>query len=323
MDRYPTPTSAASLTAARLGAFLRRSSYSGKKPPEELLARLRQAPKPAGCLEESTLTGLVNAHVNQLRALLAILKELNHAIAVEVAAHPYAGLFAPMPRIGGLNLAQVVGEVGPILERAENAAQVAAEVGVAPVTHESGTRRSVVFGMAVNQLRPASHDGVRRQQPPRRCLGRQPLRRRAGPRQATPTRDPDPRPRLGPRDVAMLENEHALQPRQTHLKGVRSCRGERRSVLQRAPSCRRRPVCLPLLWLFDPQRTGWVVDLPSVLLGRRRARHPRRRHRARRAKRHGELSLDHARNTFAKIGASSAKWLAHVRPPLDDEHPLS
>ncbi|WP_344292669.1 transposase, partial [Actinopolymorpha rutila] len=150
LARYPTPVSASRLTAARLGAFLRRNSYSGKKPPEELLARLGQAPKPTGCLDESTLTGLVNAHVNQLRALLAILKELNHTIAVAVEAHPYAGLFAPMPRIGGLNLAQVVGEVGPILERAENAAQVAAEVGVAPVTHESGTRRSVVFRMAVN-----------------------------------------------------------------------------------------------------------------------------------------------------------------------------
>jgi hypothetical protein len=50
-----------------------------------------------------------------------------------------------LPRMGRLNLAQVVPEGGPILGRSESAEQVAAEAGVAPVTCASGHRRSVAF----------------------------------------------------------------------------------------------------------------------------------------------------------------------------------
>jgi hypothetical protein len=39
----------------------------------------------------------------------------------------YAGLLADLPRTGTLNLAQIIGEAGPILERATNFDQLAAE----------------------------------------------------------------------------------------------------------------------------------------------------------------------------------------------------
>jgi transposase len=129
---------------------LRRNGYSGKKPAAELLGRLRHAPSPAGCLTDEVLAGLVKAHVVHLRTVLGTLAEMNKTINGVLGEHSYASLFSALPRIGRLNLAQVVGEVGPILERADDAQQVAAEAGVAPVTHESGTRRNVVFRAAVN-----------------------------------------------------------------------------------------------------------------------------------------------------------------------------
>jgi len=101
------------------------------------VARLRRAPRPASSLPEDLLTGLVTAHISQLQTSLGLLRGLEQLIASRVATHPYAHLFAAMPRIGTLNLAQIVAEVGPIPERAENAEQVAAEAGVAPVTYAS------------------------------------------------------------------------------------------------------------------------------------------------------------------------------------------
>ncbi|WP_442914238.1 CPCC family cysteine-rich protein [Kribbella sp. NBC_01245] len=36
----------------------------------------------------------------------------------------------------------------------------------------------------------------------------------------------------------------------------------------------------------------------------------------------GKLSLAHARNNFARFGASSERRVANVRPARDEEHPL-
>ena len=151
LTRYPTPASAEPITPAVMGRFLKRQGYSGKKDPAVLVSRLRRAPRPASSLPEDLLTALVSAYVTQLQTALRVLRQLEEPIAAQVRAHPYAYLFAAMPRIGTLNLAQIVGEVGPILERAENAEQVAAEAGVAPVTYASGPKRSVAFRVAANR----------------------------------------------------------------------------------------------------------------------------------------------------------------------------
>jgi transposase len=68
-----------------------------------------------------TLTELVLAQVRLLRTLLA-----------------------PMPRIGEVNLVQIVAEVGPILERVDTAEQAIAECGAAPVTRASGKTKTWV-----------------------------------------------------------------------------------------------------------------------------------------------------------------------------------
>ena len=60
--------------------------------------------------------------------------------------------------IGTLNLAQIIGEVGPILERATSFDQLAAETGLAPVTRSSGKTHTVAFRYATNRrARQALH----------------------------------------------------------------------------------------------------------------------------------------------------------------------
>ncbi len=55
-----------------------------------------------------------------------------------------------MPRIGEVNLAQIVAEVGPILARAVDVEHACAEVSASPVTKKSGKGRAVNFRSTVN-----------------------------------------------------------------------------------------------------------------------------------------------------------------------------
>lgn len=151
LDRYPTPQAAATLTAGRLEAFCKRHGYSGRRPGSVLIERLRAAPAPASRLGQATITRLVSVQVRLVRALRATIRELDTAITAAVTTHPYAALIAGLPRIGTINLGQIIGEIGPMLERAESCAQLAAETGAAPVTKESGKHRTVNFRHAVNR----------------------------------------------------------------------------------------------------------------------------------------------------------------------------
>jgi transposase len=150
LEDYPTPESAERLGEARMRMFCARHSYCGRRTPAELLGRLRSAPVAIRSLDPQVLTELVRAQVLVLRTLLRSIADLDRAIAAALAEHPRAHLLAAMPRIGELNLAQIVAEVGPILDRAVDVEHAASEVGCAPVTKESGKGRSVQFRWAVN-----------------------------------------------------------------------------------------------------------------------------------------------------------------------------
>jgi transposase len=147
---YPTPQSAARLGQARLAAFCRRHAYRGGKPPAELLARLRAAPVPSTGLAPAVLAQLVTAQVQLLRSLQATIGELEAAIKQRVAEHPRAELLRALPGVGTINLAQLLAEVGPILDRVSTAEQAAAECGAAPVTRASGKTSGVYFRWAAN-----------------------------------------------------------------------------------------------------------------------------------------------------------------------------
>jgi len=150
LERYPTPTAAARLGEARLSAFLRRHSYCGRRRTPELLARLRAAPVANAGLDPEVLAECVQAQVRVLRTLLTSLADLERAIAAVLPEHPQATLLAPLPRIGQINMAQVLAEVGPILDRAHSVGQACADAGAAPVTRASGKSSAVCFRWAAD-----------------------------------------------------------------------------------------------------------------------------------------------------------------------------
>lgn len=148
---YPTPAAAARLGEARIRMFCERHSYSGRRTPAELVERLRSAPEPTGTLPPETLAKLVGAQVRLLAGLLATIADLDRAMGAALEKHSKTILLASLPRVGTINLAQIIGEVGPILARATNIDHACAEVGASPVTKESGKGpRTVSFRWAVN-----------------------------------------------------------------------------------------------------------------------------------------------------------------------------
>jgi transposase len=158
LEAYPTPQAATRLGEARLAAFCRRHSYRGGRSPAELLTRLRSVPTPPVGLAPEVLTELIGAQVRLLRTLLATISDLDRAVGAALLDHAKAELLAPMPRIGEVNLAQLLAEVGPILDRVDNAEQAIAECGAAPVTRASGKTRTVGFRWAANRrARTALH----------------------------------------------------------------------------------------------------------------------------------------------------------------------
>jgi hypothetical protein len=149
--RLPDPQAAARLGQARMASFCRRHSYRGGKTPAQLLARLRSAPTAPVGIPAATLAILVHAQVELLRTLLGTIAELDAAIATRVATYPRAQLLAALPGVGTINLAQLLAEVGPVLDRVANAEQAAAECGAAPVTRASGKTTGVYFRWAANR----------------------------------------------------------------------------------------------------------------------------------------------------------------------------
>jgi len=150
LTRYPTPESAAHLGEGRMAIFLKREGYSGRRSASELVERLREAPQPISPLDPEILAVLVEAQVGLLRTLRGTLADLEAALKVRLAGCEKARLLASLPRVGEVNLAQIVAEVGPILERAESVELVSAEVGASPVTRASGGYRNVSFRHACN-----------------------------------------------------------------------------------------------------------------------------------------------------------------------------
>lgn len=151
LERYPTPQSAALLGEKRLGAFLARQQYSGRRSATELLERLRNAPvSVAGELEADAKGECVRALIAVLRPLVAQIAALTSAIEHAVDAHPDAKIVTPLFRSGRVCAAQILAELGDDRARYVSDDHLAAESGVAPVTRESGKQRAVTFRWACN-----------------------------------------------------------------------------------------------------------------------------------------------------------------------------
>ena len=157
VSRYPTPDSASRLGEKRLAGFLAQHSYCGRRSPAQLLARLRATPIGLAQEAEADAKGeLAQALAAILTRLVAEIAKLSARIEHAVAQLPDGRIVMSFPRAGRICAAQILAELGDVRQRYLSEDQLAAEAGVAPVTHASGKSRGVVFRWACNhRLRQA------------------------------------------------------------------------------------------------------------------------------------------------------------------------
>jgi len=154
IERYPSLADARGLGAGRMAAFLKRSAYSGRSDPAELVAGIKAAPQgtagPAECeARRAVVLGLIAA----LRPIVEEIAALSAQIRERLAAHPDAAIFAPLFRDRKTVIcpATLIAELGDARGRYPTEAALAADAGMSPVALESGKLRVATFRRACDK----------------------------------------------------------------------------------------------------------------------------------------------------------------------------
>jgi transposase len=172
LRRYPTPLDARGLGEQRLQAFLKRHSYNGRKPANELLERLRAgAEGRAGELEIKARRQVVLALVSALEPIVARISELTIQIRHALDEHPDGATFRSLfiAPDAWLCAASMLAEIGDCRDRYPSYRELAADAGQCPVAVESGKFKHAQFRWACDhRLRDAFDtlsDATRRRDP--------------------------------------------------------------------------------------------------------------------------------------------------------------
>jgi transposase len=148
LQRYPSPIDARGLGEKRLGQFLARHRYCGRKTPAELLQRLRAAPAGrAAELEADARRGLVLALVAALRPIVEQIRLLTSEIGHAVRTHPDGQIFLSFFKSPDsvICAATLLAEIGDSRARYPTPEHLAADAGMSPVAVESGRKKVACF----------------------------------------------------------------------------------------------------------------------------------------------------------------------------------
>jgi len=145
LERFTTQAKADWLTPERLGAWLRKVSYSGRVEPSVLHNRLLTAPR-------GTTGPEAVHHAETTLAFVAVLRTLNtqitaqaDSIARQLDIHPDKHVVTSLPRAGTVRAARLLAEIGDARGRFPTADSLACLAGVAPSTRQSGKVKAVTF----------------------------------------------------------------------------------------------------------------------------------------------------------------------------------
>ena len=151
LRRYPSPSDARGLGEQRLAAFLKRHGYTGRKPADELLKRLRGgAEGRADEFEMQARRQIVLALVLALEPIVARISELTIEIRHALDAHPDGPTFRSLfiAPDSWLCAATMLSEIGDCRDRYPTYRSLAADAGQSPVAVESGKSKHAKFRWA-------------------------------------------------------------------------------------------------------------------------------------------------------------------------------
>ena len=148
LARYPSPVDARGLAEKRLGQFLARHHYCGRRSASELLERLRDAPTSrAGDTEAEARRGIALALVAALRPIVEQIRLLTSEIAHTVRTHPDGEIFLSVFRDpkSVITAATLLAEIGDCRASYPTPEHLAADAGMSPVAVESGRKKVACF----------------------------------------------------------------------------------------------------------------------------------------------------------------------------------
>ncbi len=153
LHRYPTQHAASRLTKSRFAAFLKRIAYCGRKPLDELYARVTDAPTAGLSPAEADGRAIgIHALLRTIETTRREERELEAEIIERLDAHADAHIFTSLPRAGhGVRAALLLAEIGDVRARFPDEESLAALAGVAPVTRASGKLHTVGFRWAADK----------------------------------------------------------------------------------------------------------------------------------------------------------------------------
>jgi transposase len=154
LERYPSPSDARGLGKKRLASFLARHGYCGRRTPNELLSRLRDAPQAfTGELETDARRATVTGLVAVLRPIVEQISQLTSQIAGATRTHPDGPIFLAFFRDpkSVITAAGLLAEIGDNRGRYPTNNALAADAGQSPVTIQSGKRSNASFRWACDK----------------------------------------------------------------------------------------------------------------------------------------------------------------------------
>jgi transposase len=159
LKRYPSPADAHGLGEQRLARFLARHHYCGRRPPAELLGRLRAAASGrADQLETDARRQIVLSLVAALEPIVQRISDLTGEIRAAVLDHADGPTFRSLfidPRTA-ICPATMIAEIGDCRDRYPAVAALAGDGGQSPVAIESGRSKRARFRWACDhRLRDA------------------------------------------------------------------------------------------------------------------------------------------------------------------------
>jgi transposase len=154
LQRYPSPEDARRLGEKRLEGFLARHAYPGRRTPNELLTRLRNAPRAnIGELESEARRAAVLGLVETLQPIVTQISQLTSQIAGAMRSHPDGEIFLRLFRDpkSVVCAAGLLAEIGDNRARYPTRDSLAADAGQAPITIQSGKRNTATFRWACDK----------------------------------------------------------------------------------------------------------------------------------------------------------------------------
>ena len=161
LARYPSPIDARGLGEQRLTAFLDRHHYTGRKQPNDLLAKLKSAAEGrAGEQEIKARRAVVLTLVAAIGQLAQQISALERKITHAIREHPDGQIFLSLFRRpqSVICAATMLSEMGDCRARYPNRDALAGDAGQAAVAVESGKRKVARFRRGCDKrLRGAFH----------------------------------------------------------------------------------------------------------------------------------------------------------------------